>query len=165
MVRIIVALLFVFGAVTATADDSRKGYVLKSGEGEVVWGSTIKASSEMGTRDIEVIVWPAPEGFSTGLHYHIEADEYFYVLSGSGTAIIGENEYMIESGDFMFVPAGVDHKIVVKEPIEMFEFLDRPNQVGELRAWHKAYGDAMPESLEQLNEIAERFGTVYKTLE
>lgn len=165
MNRTIVTLMLFLGTNAAHADDLRKGYVLGSGDGELVWGSTIKASSEMGTRDIEVIVWPAPEGFSTGLHYHTEADEYFYVLSGSGIAIIGENEYRIQAGDFMFVPARVDHKIVVEEPIEMFEFLDRPNQVGELRAWHATYGDALPESLDQLNEIAARFGTVYKTLE
>lgn len=47
----------------------------------------------------------------------------------------------------MFVPAGVDHKTIVEEPIELFEFLDRSSQAGQLRAWHQAYGDAMPESL------------------
>lgn len=165
MYRSFLFALLALACTHAAADGQRKGYLLKSGEGEVAWEATIMASSETGTRGIDVVVWPAPEGFSTGLHYHVEADEFFYFLAGSGTATLGEEQLDIQAGDFLFVPAGVDHKIVVEEPLRVFEFLDRPSQVGELRAWHKQYGDAMPESLEQLNELAERFGTVYKTLE
>lgn len=148
------------------ADGSREGYVLKGDEGEEVFGGTrVKASPELGTRDIEVVVWENPSGFSTGLHYHLEADEYFFIISGSGAVDIGEKTYPFAAGDFIFVPAGVDHRLVVEEPVQVFEFLDRPSQVGELRAWHKKYGDSIPESLEELNEMTKRFGTIYKTFE
>ena len=30
-----------------------------------------------------------PDGLSTGLHYHVKADEFFYVISGRGTARFG----------------------------------------------------------------------------
>jgi hypothetical protein len=42
---------------------------------------------------------------------------------------------------------------------------DKPGLDEEFRAWQRAYGDAAPTSLRQLNEIAQRFGTVYKTLD
>ena len=72
----IASITLCFGPICA--DELRQGYVLKRDEGEIVFGGTrIKASPELGTRDIEVLVWPAPAGFSTGLHYHVEADEYF----------------------------------------------------------------------------------------
>ena len=166
MTQVAATALIVLCFGTVLADEHRAGYVLKGNEGEVVFGGArILASPELGTRDIEVIAWPAPSGFSTGLHYHVEADEYFFIISGSGSATIGDKSYEFEAGDFIFVPAGVDHRLVAAEPIHVFEFLDRPNQVAEMRAWHKKYGDAVQESLEQLNEIAVQFGTVYKTID
>ncbi len=48
--------------------------------------------------------------------------------------------------------------------MELLEFLDKPGLDEEYRAWHRAYGDAQPVSVQQLNEIAEKYGTVYKTL-
>ena len=80
--------------VPVFADNSREGYVLRANEGEEVFeGTRVKASPELGTRAIEVIIWANPTGFSTGLHYHLEADEYFFIVSGSGVVTIGDNTY------------------------------------------------------------------------
>jgi hypothetical protein len=49
--------------------------------------------------------------------------------------------------------------------MELLAFLDKPGLDEEFRAWHRAYGEEAPVSLEQLNEVAQRYGTVYKTLQ
>lgn len=46
-------------------------------------------------------------------HRHLYEEQCFYVLSGSGTAVIEETEYPISSGDFIGFPKnGVAHTIV-----------------------------------------------------
>ena len=42
-------------------------------------------------------------------HVHLERDEAFYVLEGRYTFIRGEDELILESGEFIFVPRGTRH--------------------------------------------------------
>lgn len=146
----------------ALAQESPRGYVLKVGEGEEACCDVlIKASPRSGTQAGVMIFQPLPPDFSTGLHYHEEADEFFYVISGTGTATIAGQEYDIGPGDVIFVPAGEDHKLATNsEKMEILEFLDKPGLDEEFRAEIDE-----PLTLEKLNEIANRYGTVYKTLE
>ena len=108
-----------------------------------------------------MILQPMPADFSTGLHFHEEADEFFYVISGTGTATIAGQEYEIGPGDVIFVPAGEDHKLAThSEKLEILEFVDKPGLDEEFRAEIEE-----PLTLEKLNEVANKNGTVYKTLE
>jgi mannose-6-phosphate isomerase-like protein (cupin superfamily) len=50
-------------------------------------------------------------GASTGIHVHQQADEFFYVVSGRGFALVDENELSIEADDFVFVPKGHEHRV------------------------------------------------------
>ena len=162
-----VILTFLLGSlvVMSCAQEARQGYVLKVGDGEIAAGAIIKASPKSGTQGGVLIVEPFPDGFSTGLHYHVNADEFFYVISGRGKARFGDKNHSIEAGDVVFIPAGEHHKLFTDgSTMELLAFLDKPGLDEEFRAWHRAYGDAQPVSLQQLNEIAEKFGTVYKTL-
>ena len=59
------------------------------------------------------------------------------------------------------LPAGEDHKISTRaEPMELVEFPDRPGLDDEFRADIEE-----PLTLEKLNKVANRYGTVYRTLE
>jgi len=49
-----------------------------------------------------------PTGKTTG-HAHPEMEEVYYILSGKGTMVIGEEEFPIESGDAFHVPFGRYH--------------------------------------------------------
>jgi uncharacterized cupin superfamily protein len=48
----------------------------------------------------------APGDRSSEYHCHRYEDEAIYVLSGQGTAVIGEDSYKIVSGDFLGFPGG-----------------------------------------------------------
>jgi mannose-6-phosphate isomerase-like protein (cupin superfamily) len=164
--RILVLASLALIAFQAAADEPTKGYVLKVGDGEFAAGAIIKASPKTGSNGAVLIHEPFPDGFSTGLHYHVEADEFFYVISGTGFARFGEKDHPVEPGDVIFIPAGEDHKLFTNgSEMELLAFLDKPGLDEEFRAWHREYGEAIPVSLEQLNNIAEKYGTVYKTLE
>jgi uncharacterized cupin superfamily protein len=48
----------------------------------------------------------APGERSTELHRHRYEDEAIYVLSGQGTAVVGDASYRIAPGDFLGFPGG-----------------------------------------------------------
>lgn len=149
-------------------EGKRRGYILKVGEGEVLGADIIKASPKSGTQGGVMIVQAMTDGFSTGLHEHLEADEFFYVISGRGRARLGREDHPIEAGDVIFVPAGEDHKIFVGEegPLEILFFLDKPGLDEEFRVWHRRFSDEnQPVTLEEINAIARKYGTVYKSID
>ncbi len=47
----------------------------------------------------------APGRESTQFHFHDNDEEFIYVLSGAGTAFIGEQSFQVGPGDFMGFPA------------------------------------------------------------
>ncbi len=150
----------------AETDKSRNGYVLKHGKAEYAAGALIMASPQTGSQNGVLMQEDFSEKFSTGLHYHTHADEFFYVLDGSGVVVLKNKEYKIGKGDVIFIPYGLDHKMFTQgQPMKVLVFLDKPGLEEEFRTWHIKYGDSPPESLEQLNAIAKKYGTVYKTLD
>src|SRR5688572_31738442 len=49
---------------------------------------------------------------STEYHFHHQDEEWIYILSGSGTAVIGGEEHEVGPGDFMgFVAGSVPHSL------------------------------------------------------
>mgnify|MGYP005847286221 CR=1 FL=1 len=141
-----------------------QGYVLKAGEGEAL-GPTrlIKASPRSGTQGGIVVLDQLPPGFTTGFHAHTNADEFFYVIAGTGTASIGEEDIPIGAGDFVFVPTGGTHKMSVAEtgPMELLYFLDEPGLDDFFRAAHALYFSQFKTmTLEECNAIGEKYGMV-----
>jgi len=49
-----------------------------------------------------------PTGSTTG-HTHDDMEEVYFVISGKGTMIVGEDEFDIKEGDGLYVPPGVFH--------------------------------------------------------
>ncbi len=68
----------------------------------------------------------------TSVSYHQVAEEYYYVLSGSGTAILNGVEYELRAGDFLRLPPGTTHGFVTgEEPLLMLDIHSpgsRPNR-------------------------------------
>ena len=150
-----------------TSKTRRRGYVLKHGQGEVLGSDIIKASPQSGTQGSVMILQAMSGGFSTGLHTHVMADELFYVISGRGIVVLDKDEHVVEAGDVFFAPAGLEHKVFVEEGarLEVMEFLDKPGLDEEFRVWHKRLsGNAAELTLEEVNGIAGKYGTVYRTL-
>ncbi len=50
-----------------------------------------------------------PGGVSFPFHYHCATEEALYVLSGSGTARIGDARVPVRAGDWISFPVGPEH--------------------------------------------------------
>src|SRR6187397_2143723 len=76
-----------------TVAPSSQGYILKHDQGTVFPDSDssiiVKASPELGSQNDITIVQKVKPGKGTGLHYHTDVDEIFYVIDGNGTAVLG----------------------------------------------------------------------------
>ncbi len=46
------------------------------------------------------------------LHYHAKTDEIYYVIRGSGTMVLDDEEIELHKGLVVYVPRGVRHKAV-----------------------------------------------------
>ncbi len=117
--------------------ENRHGYILKSGEGEDTTGdgsSIIKASPRTGTQGVVFLVGQDAPSTSSGIHVHLEADEFFYVLGGTGRILLGTEEHEIGAGDTIFVPVGSEHRVTSSEddPCEVLWLVNRSDQLLQL---------------------------------
>ena len=48
------------------------------------------------------------------LHYHERTDEFYYVIDGSGTMVLDDEEIEVHKGVVVYVPRGTRHKAVGK---------------------------------------------------
>jgi mannose-6-phosphate isomerase-like protein (cupin superfamily) len=49
---------------------------------------------------------------SAKLHYHERTDEVYYIIAGSGTMILDDDEIEVHRGVVVYVPRGTRHKAV-----------------------------------------------------
>jgi quercetin dioxygenase-like cupin family protein len=58
-----------------------------------------------------------PRGTATPLHIHHNEDEAFYVLEGSVTVFVGDEQLELSQGAFALVPRGVPHAYLVTSDV------------------------------------------------
>ena len=142
----------------------QQGYVLKPGEGETLGPNRIiKASPESGTQGGVMVLDRLPPGFTTGPHVHRNADEFFYVISGTGAASMGGKRIVIGPGDVVFVPVGGEHEMSVGEEqeMELLYFLDKPGLDGFFRELHEEFiTQSRSLSVDDCNAIGVKYGMV-----
>lgn len=153
------------------ADSNRtsRGYILKSGEGEDTFGdgsSITKASPATGTQGTVFVEDKMPPAGTSGVHKHLEADEFFYVLEGSGRMLLDEEEHAIEAGDFVFVPVHTYHRITSskEDPLHVIFVVDRPGLDEQFRLEFQGL-DRTKMTVEEFNDIVRQYGTVYRTFD
>jgi len=52
-------------------------------------------------------------------HYHAEHTEVVYVLEGEGELTLGDTKRIIRPGDYIFIPKGTRHSVLVKSESPM----------------------------------------------
>src|SRR5438309_8091644 len=52
-----------------------------------------------------------PVGGSTREHFHVEAEEIYYITAGTGRMRIGNHTHDVKPGDAIAIPPGQKHKI------------------------------------------------------
>jgi mannose-6-phosphate isomerase-like protein (cupin superfamily) len=74
-------------------------------------------------------------------HTHDNEDEFFLVVKGSFTMCLRDKEVVLNEGDFIIIPKGVEHKPSAAEEVQVLLFepantLNTGNQVNELTKEH-----------------------------
>src|SRR5208283_1135249 len=104
----------------------------------------LSRSQKLGPYIIETLVDEPEEGAATvyrvrieplqrtNVSYHRLAEEFYYVLSGCGTALLDGKEHRLNSGDFLRLPPGTTHGfITADQTLEMLNIHtpgSRPNR-------------------------------------
>ena len=152
-------------SVPATpTEQAAEGFILKTGEGEALQnGIVVKASPRTGTTGSILVEQTFQRGGTTNLHVHDQGDELFYVVSGRGTATLGDEIEAIGPGDVIFVPRSAVHRIENldnDEPLEVVFFMDSPELVEQFRAIHERVTSDpdRPITAEERAAIAARIG-------
>lgn len=69
----------------------------------------IKWKSQDSANQMTVITVDAPAGSMVAPHMHLAEEESYYMLEGSITVQVGDRETVVQSGDFVHIPAGIVH--------------------------------------------------------
>jgi quercetin dioxygenase-like cupin family protein len=146
-----------------------QGYALTATEGEhfIRGGGNIliKVDPTRGSDKVALGTQQVPAGGRIPIHRHAQMDEVFYVVEGSGTFILNETPLSVEKGATVFIPRGAWHGFEKgdKEMLLLWAVVP-PGLEGMFREIASRPGEPPKQfSLEQLNEIARRYGgTEYK---
>jgi mannose-6-phosphate isomerase-like protein (cupin superfamily) len=52
-----------------------------------------------------------PMGASVGRHHHVETEEIYYILEGTGRIMVGDEMREVVAGDAVFIPRGHVHTL------------------------------------------------------
>ena len=94
----------------------------------------ISAPQKLGPYEIESLIPLEDEGMgtayrvriephsTTSVSYHKLAEELYFVVSGSGTAILNGQPHQLRTGDFLRLPPGTTHGFITEaEPLVMLD--------------------------------------------
>ncbi|HVW90168.1 MAG TPA: quercetin 2,3-dioxygenase [Gaiellaceae bacterium] len=102
-----------------TAPTTTAPYRLPAGTGlaDVWWKSgriSVKLTGAETGGALAQVESDDPRGAAPPLHVHRNEEETFYVLDGSLSVFVADEELRLETGDFTVVPRGVPHAYLVR---------------------------------------------------
>ena len=74
----------------------------------------LKLAGEQSGGDWAVVEWRVRAGDEPPMHTHTREDETVYVLEGSITAFVGDQQIDVEAGSYAALPKGLSHGLKVR---------------------------------------------------
>ncbi len=117
-------------------DEDRRSlrYAVKNREGEILRDTYFLIDPEKSpSRNLKMgytIVYPT--GKTTG-HSHDDMEEVYFIVSGRGKMVVGNDEFPIQTGDALYVPFGEFHTVYNTgiEPLKVLWVTGRVSLVGK----------------------------------
>jgi mannose-6-phosphate isomerase-like protein (cupin superfamily) len=72
-------------------------------------------------KHLQVVLMSLKPGEEIGLETHPSTDQFFRFEGGKGKCIIDGNEYKVENGDAIVVPAGSKHNVINTDSVKEFK--------------------------------------------
>lgn len=76
-----------------------------------IWGENCDGWHLLKSNTLSVIQERLPPGTSEQLHYHENAQQVFYILSGSAKFIVDNEEHFVNHGESIHLEKGTKHHI------------------------------------------------------
>jgi mannose-6-phosphate isomerase-like protein (cupin superfamily) len=96
------------------------------------WGDGCDGWHLLRSKGLSVIQEKMPPGTSELLHFHSNAQQLFYILSGVATFTVGEKTIVVHSGESIHIPEFVKHSVANKntEALELL-VISQPESHGD----------------------------------
>jgi mannose-6-phosphate isomerase-like protein (cupin superfamily) len=130
--------------------DNGRGYLLRAGEG-IGDDSGLKASGASTGGSLTLMDSQTDGGAPP--HVHTREDEAMYVIEGAIVAHVGAEEFHARTGDFVFMPRGVQHDWDVEGPAARVLIIATPGGLDRFLEEFHAAGD-----WQARDAVAERYG-------
>ncbi|HZK88097.1 MAG TPA: cupin domain-containing protein [Anaerovoracaceae bacterium] len=72
-------------------------------------------------KHLQVVLMSLKPGEEIGLETHPSTDQFFRFEGGKGKCSIDGNEYKVENGDAIVIPAGSKHNVINTDSVEEFK--------------------------------------------
>jgi mannose-6-phosphate isomerase-like protein (cupin superfamily) len=72
-------------------------------------------------KHLQVVLMSLKPGEEIGLETHPSTDQFFRFEGGKGKCFIDGNEYKVENGDAIVIPAGSKHNVINTDSVEEFK--------------------------------------------
>jgi quercetin dioxygenase-like cupin family protein len=147
-----------------------KGYVLGPMGGEHLvhfrnpGNIFIKAGAATGSPNLGLGTQQVPVGAGIPIHRHLQMDEAFYVLEGTGTFILDDVRHPLEKGGTIFIPKNAWHGFANPDQELLLLWIMTPAGLdGFFRETCNPPG-VPPKALtrDQINEIARKYATEFR---
>ena len=97
----------------------------------------------------QLVVMSIPIGEDIGEEIHQKLDQMLVIVEGSGTALVGAQEFTFHSGDVIYVPAGARHNIINGTRAELKLYTVYSPAAHPLDTVHKTKADAQKEEVHE----------------
>ena len=96
------------------------------------WGENSNGWHLLKSNSLSVIEENVPPNESEERHYHNDAQQFFYILSGIATIEISGNLYEVTTGNGIHVPAKEEHQLMNKSDTDLkFLVVSQPKSHGD----------------------------------
>ncbi len=96
------------------------GAISRSSAEHYVWGSVCDGWHLLKDAALSVIHERVPPGAAESAHLHVQAQQFFFVLSGTATLEFGDGSVTLREGEGLHVPPGLAHRFAnhAEQPVE-----------------------------------------------
>ena len=84
-----------------------------------IWGDNCDGWHLVKSNALSIIQERVPSGGSESCHFHNEAEQFFFILSGIATMEIEDNLFTVKPNNGIHVPAGSKHKLSNQHEVDL----------------------------------------------
>lgn len=147
-----------------------QGFVLGATEGEHLIHFRdhghifIKVGSAAGSNNLALGTQQVTAGAGIPIHRHLQMDEAFYVLEGSGILTLNDAQHSFEKGGTLYIPRNSWHGFANPDHELLLLWITSPSGLDRFFRETCTAPGAPPKQLtqQQIKDIARKYGTEFK---